>query len=52
MSDDYNVDSKHLWKCRACDSSDNIKRIAIPYVLQYLVAELASVNIKIKFNIK
>ncbi|XP_054157699.1 DNA-directed RNA polymerase I subunit RPA2-like [Oppia nitens] len=53
IDNDYNSGhSKKQWKCRLCDSSDDIKVVAIPYVLQYLVAELAAVNIKVKFDIK
>lgn len=36
--------------CLLCDKSDAISSIAIPYVLKYLVAELASVNIRVKFQ--
>ncbi|KAH9510873.1 DNA-directed RNA polymerase I subunit RPA2 [Dermatophagoides farinae] len=38
------------WTCKLCDSAEHIVKIAIPFVLQYLVAELASVNIKVKFT--
>lgn len=38
------------WTCKTCDTSENICKVAIPFVLQYLVAELASVNIKVKFS--
>lgn len=36
--------------CLICDKSDSIISICIPYVLKYLVAELASVNIRVKFE--
>jgi DNA-directed RNA polymerase I subunit RPA2 len=37
--------------CLLCDKSDSIISICIPYVLKYLVAELASVNIRVKFDV-
>jgi DNA-directed RNA polymerase I subunit RPA2 len=36
--------------CLICDKSDSIINVCIPYVLKYLVAELASVNIRVKFE--
>ncbi len=36
--------------CLLCGKSDSIANIAIPYVLKYLVAELASVNIRVNFD--
>lgn len=36
--------------CLLCGQSDSISNICIPYVLKYLVAELASVNIRVKFD--
>ena len=32
--------------CRVCKRSDSIRSIVVPYCFQYLVAELAAVNIK------
>ncbi|RWS07039.1 DNA-directed RNA polymerase I subunit RPA2-like protein [Dinothrombium tinctorium] len=43
--------SKNLWYCRTCRSGDHVKAVSIPYVLQYLIAELASVNIKLQFEV-
>lgn len=40
----------NLWSCKTCDDADNVVKVAIPFVLQYLVSELASVNIKVKFS--
>ena len=37
--------------CLLCDKSDSIISVCIPYVLKYLVAELASVNIRVKFEV-
>lgn len=45
-------DLSDAWVCKICKSIENVKLVAIPYVLKYLVAELASVNIKVKFDIK
>ena len=39
-----------FWTCKTCESPENIVNVAIPFVLQYLVSELASVNIKVKFS--
>ncbi|CAF1618806.1 unnamed protein product, partial [Didymodactylos carnosus] len=36
--------------CHYCLKSDCIQRVTIPYVLQYLVSELASVDIKCVFD--
>ena len=36
--------------CLLCGSSDSIAHINVPYVLKYLVAELASSNIRVKFE--
>ncbi|CAG2119497.1 unnamed protein product [Medioppia subpectinata] len=52
INDSYDSEPKKSWKCRLCESSEHIRQIAIPYVLQYLVAELAAVNIKVKFEVK
>ncbi len=36
--------------CLLCGESDKIATVSIPYVLKYLVAELASCNIRVKFD--
>ena len=36
--------------CLLCGKSDKIASVCIPYVLKYLVAELASCNIRAKFD--
>lgn len=36
--------------CLLCGKNDAISNICLPYVLKYLVAELASVNIRVKFD--
>lgn len=36
--------------CLLCNQSDKIASVSIPYVLKYLVAELASCNIRVKFD--
>ncbi|XP_003739764.1 DNA-directed RNA polymerase I subunit RPA2 [Galendromus occidentalis] len=41
-----------IWTCSDCKSSKDIVVIPIPYVFRYLVAELASVNMKIKLDVK
>ncbi|RWS23088.1 DNA-directed RNA polymerase I subunit RPA2-like protein, partial [Leptotrombidium deliense] len=37
--------------CRNCKSGDYVTPVSVPYVLQYLMAELASVNIKLEFEL-
>lgn len=50
IDEQTSFDNVKFWNCKLCDSAENIVRVAIPFVLQYLVAELASVNIKVKFT--
>jgi DNA-directed RNA polymerase I subunit RPA2 len=38
--------------CRLCGNGDSLGNVCVPYVLKYLVAELASVNIRLKFDTK
>ena len=38
--------------CRTCMSSHTITRIALPFVLKYLVTELAAMNIKCTFDLR
>ena len=38
--------------CRTCNSSHTITRVALPFVLKYLVTELAAMNIKVTFDLK
>jgi DNA-directed RNA polymerase I subunit RPA2 len=38
--------------CLLCGKSDAINSVCIPYVLKYLIAELASVNIRVRFDTK
>jgi DNA-directed RNA polymerase I subunit RPA2 len=45
-------ESGETWICKMCNSGHDVKRVSLPYVLRYLVAELASVNIKVNFDIK
>lgn len=43
-------DPNETWWCRTCDSRNHVRQVLVPYVLRYLVAELASVNIKVNFK--
>ena len=45
-------DIKRDWKCRLCDSKQDIRQVYLPYVMRYLAAELASVNISLRLDIK
>uniref|UniRef100_X1YWB5 DNA-directed RNA polymerase subunit beta n=1 Tax=Capitella teleta TaxID=283909 RepID=X1YWB5_CAPTE len=45
-------ESSQAWKCCVCQSKDSVKVIAVPYVLRYLVAELAAMNIKTNLDIR
>ena len=38
--------------CRVCDKSSSIRSIVVPFCFQYLVAELAAVNIKTEISCK
>ena len=38
--------------CRACEGAGEIQRVALPYVLKYLVTELAAMNIKCTFDLQ
>ncbi|XP_071484043.1 DNA-directed RNA polymerase I subunit RPA2-like [Diadema antillarum] len=40
------------WVCATCDSSDHIEPVTVPYVFQYLVAELSAMNIKVTLGVK
>ena len=40
------------WSCLLCKSSNTIHLVRMPYVFRYLVAELASVNIKVTLDVK
>lgn len=39
------------WTCRLCKSKQHVRQVLVPYVLLYLTAELAQVNISLKLNI-
>lgn len=39
------------WWCKLCKSKQFVRKVLIPYVLLYLTAELAQVNISLKLNI-
>nr|KAG5708313.1 hypothetical protein BaRGS_034344 [Batillaria attramentaria] len=45
-------EAKRKWKCLTCGRSDKISIIAVPYVLRYLLAELAVMGIKVKLDVK
>lgn len=49
-SDGHNV-RRNVTVCKICNNSKQIQEIGIPYIFRYLSAELASVNIKLKFNV-
>ncbi len=38
--------------CSTCMSSHTITRVALPFVLKYLVTELAAMNIKCTFDLR
>lgn len=45
------ADSKGQVVCRVCKTGRAITRVALPFVLKYLVTELAAMNIKCTFTI-
>ncbi|XP_063964205.1 DNA-directed RNA polymerase I subunit RPA2-like [Lytechinus pictus] len=44
--------AQRKWVCASCDTSDSIETITVPYVFQYLVAELSAMNIKATLEVK
>ena len=38
------------WTCRLCKSRQNVRQVLVPYVLLFLTAELAQVNISLKLD--
>ena len=40
------------WSCLLCKNTDTVHVVRMPYVFRYLVAELASVNIKVSLDVK
>ncbi|CAL8465768.1 g5304 [Coccomyxa elongata] len=46
------ADSKGQVVCRVCKTGRAIARVALPFVLKYLVTELAAMNIKCTFTIR
>lgn len=42
---------KNEWFCRLCKSREHVRRVFVPYVLLYLIAELSQVNIALKLDI-
>ena len=40
------------WVCTTCNSPDNVTLVAVPYVFQYLVAELSAMSIKVTVDVK
>lgn len=39
------------WFCRLCNSRQNVRSVSIPYILTYLMAELAQVNIALRLKV-
>lgn len=39
------------WECQLCKSSTSVQPIPLPYVMRYLTAELASMNINMKLEV-
>jgi len=37
--------------CKVCQEKGNVEEVEMPYIFRYLVAQLASVNIKIKIDV-
>ena len=42
----------HALTCAMCGTGRHMERIALPYVMRYLITELASMNIKCSLGIK
>ncbi len=43
---------EHRTKCVVCEGVEEVRDIDLPYIFLHLVAQLASVNIKIKVDTK
>jgi len=37
--------------CKVCQEKGEVEEVEMPYIFRYLVAQLASVNIKIKIDV-
>lgn len=37
--------------CKVCQENGKVEEVEMPYIFRYLVAQLASVNIKIKIDV-
>ncbi|XP_065839884.1 DNA-directed RNA polymerase I subunit RPA2-like isoform X2 [Oscarella lobularis] len=40
------------WTCGVCKTNERIEIVPVPYVLRYLVAEMAAMNINVKLDVK
>jgi DNA-directed RNA polymerase I subunit RPA2 len=38
-------------RCKVCQEKGKVEEVEMPYIFRYLVAQLASVNIKIKIDV-
>ena len=45
-------EAKRRWRCLTCGRSDRVVPVSVPYVLKYLLVELAVMGIKVKVNAK
>ena len=43
--------SKQAWKCRICKEKSEVVPLKLPYVFNYLTAELASMNISLSMKL-
>ena len=51
-NDSTGLGSARKWLCTVCNSPDNVSLLAVPYVFQYLVAELAAMSIKVTLDVQ
>jgi DNA-directed RNA polymerase I subunit RPA2 len=49
---DANPADVKSYTCKICETPKHVVKVSLPYVLKYLVSELASVNIKVNFKFK
>lgn len=47
---EFEKQNKDTTVCRVCGPDVEVRLVNIPYVLRYLVAELAAMNIKLEFK--
>lgn len=45
-------EARRQWRCRTCGGTDSVGPITLPFVLRFLVAELAVMGINMTFKVR